>query len=891
MKLKLITCFILSAFLCYGMSQKPPVKNVSNKTIEYEIFKVYGLNSEYAEFSPVMYKSDFIFASDRQYDFNIIGEDNWSNVKHVNIFKAEIKNNTSDSVVFAKVKLFDNVFIDDDHSGPICFSQDGNTAIYTKITYRKQKLFKGNAPRPQLYQTTLKDGKWEDPEKLSFVKVTNTYGHPSLSADGKRLYFVSDEFGGKGGKDIFVSEMTASGWGTPKSINSINTKGDELFPTIVGDELYFSTNGRGGEGGLDLFVTYLEDGKWTEPKNLGNTINSPFDEFGMIFNVNRMSGYFSSNREMGNGEDDIYYFNKIEKVTVEDNSISGQFTYRYLNDENPVGLEVMLLDEDGNLVGTTTTNADGSFNFKNLKSDERYTIKVGEDGEEVELTLFGQGADAFLLANDEGKFVYRKLSSDKVGTLALMDEEDIDPVTREGSVSGQFVYTKLKGDYPAGIEVFLMDEDGNIVRRTTTDANGNFNFQKLSADENYRIKSGELSEDVELYIYNKNDMVSATLAANADGYFVYRKLDADGKGNLETLTLDEESLTFPDNVMMLSGEFRYRELDEVLSNIAYEIYDEDYNLLIKSKADENAFFRHFALPSKETLIFKVDGDQYKDDMDLIVLDRNKEIVIRLDKNDEGYFIYQKLKDENAGLVTEDELLTMLKKKGIAGQFLYQKLNEKAGGLEYEIYDEAGILIRKGKTDENGVFNEPELAKDGKYQFKLLSSDENVMLKYWDEEQGELVLLNKMTNGFFAYDYLKEDDTALNVGSEIDNNMSVRYKNGELFSTLIYAHNIYKLSSNNKRKIDELASFMKKNPNAKIVVSSHASKEGTDEYNKKLSERRMLEVVEYLVEAGVSEDRFKGQTFGEDNPFIDCKVKKCSEEDLRQNRRTEISVIK
>jgi outer membrane protein OmpA-like peptidoglycan-associated protein len=114
-------------------------------------------------------------------------------------------------------------------------------------------------------------------------------------------------------------------------------------------------------------------------------------------------------------------------------------------------------------------------------------------------------------------------------------------------------------------------------------------------------------------------------------------------------------------------------------------------------------------------------------------------------------------------------------------------------------------------------------------------------------------------------------------------MAVRYNNGELFSSLLYAHNIYKLSSGNKKKIDELAAFMKKNPNARVVVTSHASLIGTDEYNKKLSERRMLEVVEYLVEAGISEDRFKGQHFGEDNPFIDCKVKNCSEEDLRQNR--------
>ncbi len=890
-KINIVASIILFSLYGFGMSQNPPVKNVTNKKVDFEVYNVHGLNTEYADFSPVLYKSEFIFASDRQYNFNIIGEDNWSNTKHVNIFKAHIKSQANDSVVFDKIHLFDNIFVDDDHSGPICFSQDGNTAIFTKITYRKQKVFKSGSPRPQLYETKFVDGKWSKPEKLNFVKVTSSYGHPTLSSDGKKLYFVSDEFGGKGGKDIFVSEMTPSGWGMPFPLNEINTKGDELFPTIVGDELYFSSNGRGGEGGLDLFVSYNENGKWSEPQNLGNTINTSFDEFGIVFNINKQSGYFSSNRDNGLGEDDIYYFNRIETVTLEDNSLSGQFTYKYLNDKIPGGLEVMLLDEDGNIVSTTKTNADGTFDFKNLKSDQRYTIKLSENGEDVELTLFGKDADAFLLSNKEGEFVYRKLSAENVGTLALMDEEDIDPATREGSISGQFVYTKLKGDVPAGIEVYLMDDDGNIVRRTTTDANGNFVFKKLSADENYRIKAGDLSEDVELYIYNKNNMVSATLASSADGYFVYRKLDTDKTSALQTLSLDEEELSFPENFSMVSGEFKYRTLTEVLSNIDYEIFDENYNLILKGQADEKAFFRHFSLPNKDVLIFKVDGDKYKESMDLIIMDRNKETIIRLDKNSDGYFIYEKLKDGVSDLALEEEILNSLKGKGMSGQFQYKSLKENAGGLEYEIYDENGKLVRKGKTDKNGVFNETDLDKNGKFKFKILAEESDVILKYWDEEAGKLMVMNKTKDGYFAFGYLKDESVSLNTSEEDDNSLANRYQSGKLFDVVNYSHNIYKLSAENKQKIRTLADFMKKNPEAKVVIDAHASLVGTNEYNKKLSERRMLEVVNYLKELGIPEERFEGKHYGEENPLIDCAKQKCSEEELRQNRRTEIKVVK
>lgn len=885
-------------------SQPNPPKDgvvIGDKEVVFEVHNVYGLNSEYAEFSPVLFKSELVFASDRVFDYRNIGEDNWEANKYINIFKAKVEYKGTDSIVFEKVDIYDRIFMEDDHSGPICFSADGSTAIFTKVSHRdarksgfgeKQGLFAKTTIRPQLYQASFNDGKWSDVEKLSFVKINKTYGHPSLSEDGNTLYFVSDEFGGKGGKDIFKVEMTQNGWGEPKAINAINTANDELFPMIVGKDLYFASNGRGGEGGLDLFVSKFENGQWSDPINLGPSINTSADEFGIVFNPDKMSGYFTSNRADGEGSDDIYYFDKIETVIVEDNSISGQFTYKKLKDKNPGGLEVMLLDEDGNLVATARTEEDGSFKFKNLKSDQRYTVKLGEEGEDVELTLFGQGADAFLVANGDGEFVYRKLSNDNVGTLALMDEASIDPVTREGTLSGQFAYTKL-GSNAGGLEVLLLDENGNIVQRTTTDEYGNFVFRKLPSDQNYTIKTMEYSDDLELYIYNGNDQVTATLASDSDGKFVYRKLDSDYASDLKNLKVDEEDLKFEAKTQMISGEFKYRNLKEPMKVVAYEIYDQELKLLKKGETNEESFFRHFSMPEAKNLIFKIDGDKYQEDIDLYILDRNREIVIQLDKDEKGYFIYQKLKGDGGELLSEEELLATLRNEtGIAGQFLYKKLKTDDGFLEYEIYDEDGKLVKRGKTDKFGVFSEPDLDKNGKFKFKLLNGDESAQLKVYSEKDGKLVILDRGKEGFFAYSKLDGGTTAFNTGTEEDNQMTMIYNNtGKLVSNLFYGQNIYKLSAENKKKMDELVVFLNRNKDAKIQISSHASLLGSNEYNSQLSQRRMQEVVDYLIASGVSEDRFKGNYFGEEHPLVDCSNKNCSEAEHRQNRRTEISIIK
>src|SRR5690606_23830316 len=135
----------------------------------------------------------------------------------------------------------------------------------------------------------------------------------------KTLYFVSDMPGTIGGADIWkVSINKNKTFGKPENLGAgINTEGKETFPFISAEnELYFASDGHPGLGGLDIFVSKITAKGFSEPENIGKAINSLMDDFGFYIDVNR-NGFFSSNREEGQGFDDIYQFTEYKKLVCE----------------------------------------------------------------------------------------------------------------------------------------------------------------------------------------------------------------------------------------------------------------------------------------------------------------------------------------------------------------------------------------------------------------------------------------------------------------------------------------------------------------------------------------------------------------------------------------------
>lgn len=136
---------------------------------------------------------------------------------------------------------------------------------------------------------------------------------PSLSADGRTLYYASNRAGGQGGMDIWVSRMDADGlWGMPENLGDrVNSKGNEQTPYIHPDgrTLYFASDGHVGLGSNDIFVTRMaDDGSWSRPLNLGYPINSWKDEIGLIVGASGSTAYYASDRAGGMGGLDLYSF-------------------------------------------------------------------------------------------------------------------------------------------------------------------------------------------------------------------------------------------------------------------------------------------------------------------------------------------------------------------------------------------------------------------------------------------------------------------------------------------------------------------------------------------------------------------------------------------------------
>jgi peptidoglycan-associated lipoprotein len=253
--------------------------------------------------------------------------------------------------------------------GAASFNAAGNMMYFTRCKYDKSEEHSA-----EIYTATQLSGIWGDPQKVKIGNDSLMAAHPSLSADGNTLYFVSDRPGGYGGKDIwFTEKKKGETWGKPVNAGpEINTSGDEMFPFIrQNGTLYFSSNGHIGMGGLDIYKAQKEaDGKWVV-ENMKAPINSTGDDFAISFYQNEERGLFSSNRE-GSHKDDIYSFLLLPKVY----EIEGDI----FNKENGARISdaiVKLIGTDGTMLKMTAEN--GKFSFK-LKPEVEYIVAAYRKG-------------------------------------------------------------------------------------------------------------------------------------------------------------------------------------------------------------------------------------------------------------------------------------------------------------------------------------------------------------------------------------------------------------------------------------------------------------------------------------------------------------------------------
>ncbi|NLL29079.1 MAG: OmpA family protein [Bacteroidales bacterium] len=296
---------------------------IADTTILFEVQNVKKLNSKNSEFSLAKIRGKFILTSDRD-NANIIDSSSysWTGLPFLKLYTVDINEEEVENL-----KLLEDVN-DAYHNGPAVFDEKNQILYFTKTTTVLKKIQKKSNPDPtswfpdksynvftnklEIYSAKLIDGKFVEITPFKYNnKEEYSVGHPAISPDGDILYFVSDMPGGVGETDIYYCVKNVDGtWETPQNAGTtINTSGKEMFPVIEKNgDLYFSSNGHPGMGGLDMFRSTGSKETWSEPENLKHPFNSPKDDFAILFTEEGKTGFFTSNRDGGEGADDIYSF-------------------------------------------------------------------------------------------------------------------------------------------------------------------------------------------------------------------------------------------------------------------------------------------------------------------------------------------------------------------------------------------------------------------------------------------------------------------------------------------------------------------------------------------------------------------------------------------------------
>lgn len=331
-----------------------------------ESFRVQpsGMNSQYSDFGTFVSKGTVYFVSARGEADTRTKIYDWTGEPFLDIYKTS--ENGSVNAVSGEVNTVR-------HEGPLTISADGKTMYFTRNNYkdnRNGKKDEQGVNHLKIYKAELVDGKWDNIEELPFNSDNYSTGHPSLSADGKTLYYASDAPGGLGGSDLYKVSIKEDGFGTPENLGApVNTPGNEVFPYVAENgNFYFSSDGHKGYGLLDIFVMTSEAPD--KIQNLGEPINSSLDDFGFSFSSeDDTKGYISSNREGGMGNDDIYEMTILAPLVLK-----GQVTDS-INGKPIANASVRLMDENDQQVAYLETDEEGNYETE-IARDKIYPVEA-----------------------------------------------------------------------------------------------------------------------------------------------------------------------------------------------------------------------------------------------------------------------------------------------------------------------------------------------------------------------------------------------------------------------------------------------------------------------------------------------------------------------------------
>lgn len=367
----------LNAF--YASQGDVRATNLSNGITNFEGFysdssfykiDLADFNSSADDYSPAYFRDGLVFSSNRDKFRLVKRKHGWNNK---NFHELYFTSPETDSVGTAK--LFNRKINTRYHEGPMVFYDNDEKAFFTRNNFNGKKVSTASDEtiNLQLFVTQRSgvNAEWDKPVPFQYNSKEYSTGHPTISEDEQTLYFASNRPGGIGGVDIYKSTFENGNWGEPVNMgDQINTPGDEMFPHINKGLLYFSSNGHYGMGGLDIYRFDFND-SLAYVKNIGTPVNSSKDDFGLIISSNDSTGYFTSNKPGGVGNDDIYTI-EINLPTKPESVFLKGIVIDQRSGRPLENTEVFLSTGDNESIRVLTA-ADGGFEYE-LTWDQDYRI-------------------------------------------------------------------------------------------------------------------------------------------------------------------------------------------------------------------------------------------------------------------------------------------------------------------------------------------------------------------------------------------------------------------------------------------------------------------------------------------------------------------------------------
>ena len=428
--------------------------------------KSIDINSDKSDFGAILQDNTIYFTSARNTKSKIYS---WTKEPFLDIYIANLNEDGTISNIL-QIKELNSKY----HDGSVSISQDGSTMYFTSNSFRENSFEKDKASKLKLgknniFSAKFINGKWDEITSLPFNSKDYSSGNPSISKDGKTLYFSSNRPGSVGGVDIWKVAISETGsYGTPENLGkSVNTEGNESFPFITSDNvLYFSSDAKQGLGAMDVYKIDLTTN--SAAKNLGKPVNSEKDDFAFTINENKNIAFVASNR---NGNDDIFKLIPIcnyEVNAIVTNANSGAI----LAEAN-----VSILDDKNNIISSLKSNSKGEVSYT-VECEKAYTIQAIKDG-------FESNSFAVTASKKKGGSIKIDAALKPISEIITEKEVNLKPIFFEYNNSnitqqGAFELDKL-------VQIMKNNEKLFIFVKSHTDNRGSDEFNLLLSDK--RVKA------------------------------------------------------------------------------------------------------------------------------------------------------------------------------------------------------------------------------------------------------------------------------------------------------------------------------------------------------------------------------------------------------------------